>query len=107
MERRFIGLRPTGPDTEVATNSYKKKGTGNVERVRAELFSYKKAKALETRNRFCTTCPNLATQIAIYDYDGATRMERYCQECVDVKKHLRTSEIMANFDNLFIRKEPE
>ena len=52
MERRFIGLRPTGPDTEVATNSYKKKNTGNVERIRAELFSYKKAKALETRNRF-------------------------------------------------------
>ena len=47
MERRFIELRPTGPDTEVATNSYKKKGTGNVERIRAELFSYKKAKALE------------------------------------------------------------
>ncbi len=102
MERRFIELRPTGPDTEVATNSYKKKGTDNVERVRAELFSYKKAK-----DRFCTTCPNLATQIAIYDYNGATRMERYCQVCIDVKKHLRISEIMANFDNLFIRKEPE
>ena len=53
------------------------------------------------------TCPNLATQIALYDYDGATRMERYCQECIDVNKHLRTSEIMANFDNLFIRKEPD
>jgi hypothetical protein len=106
MERRFIGLRPTGPDTEVATNSYKK-SSGNVERIRAELFSCKKAKALETRNRFCTTCPYLATQIALYDYDGATTMERYCQECIDISKHLRTSEIMANFDNLFIRKEPE
>jgi hypothetical protein len=79
MERRFIGLRPTGPDTEVATNSYKKKGAGNVERMRTELFSYKKAKALETRYHFCTTCPNLARPIAIYDYGGATRMERYCQ----------------------------
>jgi len=107
MERRFIGLHPTGPDTEVATNSYKKKGTSNAERIRAELFSYKKAKALETRNRFCTTCPNLATQIAMHDYGEATRMERYCQKCIDVKRHLITCEIMANFDNLFIRKEAE
>ena len=47
MERRFIGLRPTGPDTEVATNSYEKKGTGDVERIRAELFSYKSLRRLK------------------------------------------------------------
>jgi len=44
MERRFIGLRPTGPDTEVATNSYKKKGDGNAERIRAELFRPRRLK---------------------------------------------------------------
>jgi len=96
MERVFIGLRPLGPDTEVATGIYKRKNNGGVERIRAELYSYRKAKALETANRFCTTCPNLASQIAMFDSDGATRLERYCQACIDANKHLADNELMAN-----------
>lgn len=106
MERIFIGFRPLGPDTEVATGIYKRKNNGSVERIRAELFSYRKAKAIETRNRFCSTCANLASQIAMFDYDGATRLERYCDDCIKSEKHLKPNELMANFHNLFVRAEP-
>ncbi len=106
MERVFIGLRPIGPDTEVATSIYKRKSNNNAERIRAGLFSLRKARAIQTANRFCTTCGNLASQIALFDCDGATRLERYCQACIDANKHLAPSELMANFDNLFIRAEP-
>jgi ribosomal protein S27AE len=105
MEKVFIGLRPLGPDTVVATAKYIKKNDGERERKRAELHSYQKAKAIETKNRFCTTCGNLASQMALYRYDGATRMERYCQSCIDSNKHLKENELMDNFDNLFIKAE--
>ena len=77
-------------------------------RKRADLHSYKKAKAIETayRFRFCTTCANLASQIAIYDCDEATRLERYCQACIDANRNLNDNELMDNFDNLFIKAEP-
>lgn len=106
MGKVFIGLRPTGPDTQMTVGRYVKKNDGERERKRAELHSYKKARALETANKFCTTCGNLASQIAMYACDGATRMERYCQVCIDANKHLKENELMDNFDNLFIRAEP-
>ena len=106
MDKVFIGLRPTGPDTEVATGIYKRKNNNKAERIRADLFSLRKARAIETANRFCTTCPNLASQIAMFDCDGATRLERYCQACIDANKHLKDNELMDNFDDLFIRAEP-
>ena len=106
MEKVFIGLRPLGPDTVVATGRYLKKNDGERERKRAALYSYQKARAIETKNRFCTTCGNLASQMALYRYDGATRMERYCQPCIDANKHLKENDLMESFDNLFIKAEP-
>jgi len=50
MEKVFIGLRPLGPDTVVATAKYIKKNEGEREKRRAELYSYQKARAIETRN---------------------------------------------------------
>jgi hypothetical protein len=86
MEKVFVGLRPLGPDTIVGAK-YIKRNEGGFERKRAELQSYKKAKEIETANRFCTTCANLTSQIAMYDCDGATTLERYCQSGIDANKH--------------------
>jgi hypothetical protein len=107
MSKVFVGFRQLGPDTIVGAKYIKRnEGGGSFERKRAELQSYKKAKAIETANRFCTTCANLASQIAMYDCDGATRLERYCQTCIDANKHLKENDLMDNFDNLFIKAEP-
>ena len=84
------------------------KNNSDRERRRAELESYQKARAIETKNRFCTTCGNLATQMALYECGGgATRMERYCQACIDANKYLKDNDLMDNFDNLFIKAEPD
>jgi hypothetical protein len=105
LQKVFIGLRQLGSDTILGAKYIKKNG-GERERKRAELHSYQKARAIETKNRFCTTCPNLASQMALYDYDGATRQERYCQKCIDANRHLKDNDLMDNFDNLFIKAEP-
>lgn len=59
------------------------------------------------RSRKCITCPNIATQLLCCDVDGATFTERYCDNCIKENKHTKENEVMTNFDNLFIRKEPE
>ena len=105
MEKVFVGFRQLGPDTIVGAK-YIKRNEGSFERKREYLHSYKKAKAIETANRFCTTCANLASQIALYDCDGATRLERYCQTCIDANRHLKENDLMENFDNLFVKAEP-
>lgn len=95
MEKVFVGFRQLGPDTIVGAK-YIKRNEGSFERKRAELQSYKMTKAIETANRFCTTCANLSSQIAMYDCDGATRLERYCQACIDANKHLKENDLMDN-----------
>ena len=104
MEKVFIGFRPLGPDTAIGAKYIR--NNSDRERRRVELHSYQKARAIETRNRFCTTCGKLAEQIAMYDCQGATRLERYCQSCIDANRHLKDNELMDNFDNLFIKAEP-
>jgi hypothetical protein len=59
------------------------------------------------RSKMCITCPNIATQWLYSDVDGATFTERYCDDCIKQEKHLGKSELMDNFDNLFIRAEPD
>jgi hypothetical protein len=59
------------------------------------------------RSKNCITCPSPATQLFCTDVDGATFTERYCDNCIKENKHLGASEIMDNFDNLFIHKVPE
>jgi hypothetical protein len=37
------------------------------------------------KNKFCIDCANIATQIAVFDVGGATKLEKYCDVCV---KHI-------------------
>lgn len=55
---------------------------------------------------YCTTCGNVATQIATFQVENAKQLERYCQPCIDANKHLKDNDLMDNFDNLFIKAEP-
>jgi len=59
------------------------------------------------RSKKCITCPNIATQMFCCDVDGAIFTEKYCDTCIKENKHIKQNEVMANFDDLFIRKEPE
>jgi hypothetical protein len=34
------------------------------------------------KNKTCVNCGNISTQIAVFDVDGATIIERYCDNCV-------------------------
>ena len=57
---------------------------------------------------YCTTCGNVATQIATFQIENAPQLERYCQSCIDANKHLLTdNEQMANYDDLVIKAEPD
>ena len=31
---------------------------------------------------WCILCGGIPTKIATYDYNGATKIERYCQDCI-------------------------
>ena len=106
MEKVFIGFRPLGPDPIVGAKYMR--NNSDRETRRAELESYQKARAIETKNRFCITCGNLASQMALYSCQGVTIHERYCQPCIDANKHLITdNELLANYDNLVIKAEPD
>ena len=109
LEKVFIGLRPLGQDTVIGGRYIKKYGgTGERERKRAELHSYQKEKAVQEANKYCTTCGSLATLMALYQSEGATIRERYCQACIDANKHLLTdNEETSRYDNLFIKAEPD
>jgi hypothetical protein len=72
---KFLGVKPINASEEdlemlkkVLDSKVSDSGkTGKVKRV---LGSY------------CIVCGALPTQIATYDYVGATRIERYCDSCV-------------------------
>jgi len=34
------------------------------------------------KNKVCVSCGNISTQIAVFDVQGATVVERYCDTCV-------------------------
>jgi ribosomal protein S27AE len=36
--------------------------------------------------KYCVNCGDLATQIAYFDVDGTTTVERYCDRCADLVK---------------------
>lgn len=56
---------------------------------------------------YCTTCGNVATQMATFQMEGITRIERFCDSCIHLERHLKPSELMQNFDNLFTRAPPQ
>jgi hypothetical protein len=42
----------------------------------------KKRFMLEKASGYCSMCGDIATQIASYDMDGATLVEKYCDACL-------------------------
>jgi hypothetical protein len=42
------------------------------------------------KNKICVNCGNVSTQIAVFDVQGATVIERYCDNCA---KSVKTSRI--------------
>ena len=42
----------------------------------------KKRFMLEKASGYCSMCGDIATQIASYDMDGATLVEKYCDPCL-------------------------
>lgn len=41
---------------------------------------------------FCQ-CSEVASQAAIFDYDGCTLVEKYCNDCIKKECHVKTPEI--------------
>jgi ribosomal protein S27AE len=37
--------------------------------------------------KYCVNCGDLATQIAYFDVDGTTTVERYCNRCAESVKY--------------------
>ena len=46
------------------------------------ISPYKKDKLIKAITGFCSTCGEIATQIASYNMDGATLVEKYCDACL-------------------------
>ena len=56
----------------------------------------------------CFTCGNNATKLVSFTLDGCTKIERYCDDCINSNKHLTDeSELVTNFDDYFIRRVDE
>ena len=72
-----------------------------LEKVGPNTMKYKHL----MRSRKCTICPNVATQLFCRDIDGAIFKVKYCDNCIKEEKHIKPSELMENFDNLFIQAE--
>ena len=74
-EGRFLGVKPINAS---------EKDLEMLKKVLDSKLSYsgKTAKVKRVLGSYCIVCGALPTQIATYDYIGATRIERYCDECV-------------------------
>ena len=46
------------------------------------------SKNLNPAKKFCSLCQNEAIQFAMFESEGVTILERYCQTCIDANKHL-------------------
>jgi hypothetical protein len=59
----------------------------------------------ETLSKFNTTfrqCGNVASQAAIFQDDGCTIRETYCNDCIKKERHTKQPEInVFNFDQFF------
>jgi hypothetical protein len=55
----------------------------------------------------CITCGGQATKIALFQVEGATTIQRYCDTCITSNKHLETSELITNYDNYFSERKQE
>lgn len=64
------------------------------------------------RQKFCyaTGCTNIATKLVSFTLDGCTKVERYCDDCINSNKHMineNENEFLSNFDDYFIRQVDE
>jgi hypothetical protein len=62
----FKGLRPIKPEEKLKTGS----------------------KEVPPAKKFCSICHNEATQFAMFESQGVTVLERYCDPCISKNKHL-------------------
>ena len=81
-ESKFIGITPIDVSKE------------DLESLR-EFMKSPKASVWVKDNKmkklvgsWCIMCGDIPTKIATYDYNGATRIERYCDSCAE-KQFLR------------------
>jgi hypothetical protein len=76
-ESKFIGITPIHVSKE------------DLESLREFLKSTKPSDWVKDNRMkklvgsWCTICGDIPTKIASYDYNGATRIERYCDSCVE------------------------
>lgn len=54
----------------------------DLEKLNKKSMAYRK----RLRKLACILCANIATQILIYELDGCTKLERYCDSCVSKQK---------------------
>ena len=47
------------------------------------MFGLKTVQLKKLVGSWCVVCGAIPTQIASYDYNGATKIERYCDSCVE------------------------
>ena len=76
-EGKFLGVKPIYTSKEDLDSLRKVMDSKNV----SEWAKDNKVKKI-VGNR-CCICGGVSTQIASYDYIGATRIERYCDACVE------------------------
>jgi hypothetical protein len=66
VKKVFKGLRPIRPEEKIKVGS----------------------KDLDPPKKFCSLCHNEGTQFAMFESEGVTILERYCDSCISQKKHL-------------------
>jgi len=73
---KFLGVKPINASEE------------DLESLKKVLDSkvsdcVKTLKIKRVLGSWCIVCGSIPTQIASYDYNGATKIERYCDSCVE------------------------
>ena len=81
-EGRFLGVKPIDASKEDMESLRKVMDSKSSDWV-------KQAKLKKVLGSWCFMCGGIPTKIASYDYNGATRIERYCDSCVE-KQFSRT-----------------
>ena len=66
MDKTFKGLRPIKPEEKIKAGS----------------------KNLNPAMKFCSLCHNEGTQFAMFESEGVTILERYCDSCISQNKHI-------------------
>ena len=81
---------------------------GEMEKVLKAIKPIEKSGYRTDRQKCCFTCGNNATKLVSFTLDACTKIERYCDDCINSDKHMTdASELVTNFDDYFIRRVDE